>query len=100
MSINYTNNNFGDVAFNDQIIHLSEQAYVNNYGTDGGVRYYAKGVDDNGIEYLVAWDTTEAWDAEQEAYRADPDNFEASLQEEDACDWSSPVAVTPEDLDQ
>jgi hypothetical protein len=44
------------------------------------------------VEYLVAWDTTEAWDAEQAAYRADPDNFEASMQGEDACDWSSPVA--------
>jgi hypothetical protein len=93
MSIDDTNNNLGDVTFDGKIIHLAEQAYPNNYGTDGGVRYYAKGVDDAGSEYLVAWDTTAEWDAEQDAYRADPDNFQASLQEEDACDWSSPVDI-------
>ena len=93
MSIDYSANNFGDVTFEGKLIHLTEQAYANNCGTDGGVRYYAKGVDDSGVDYLVAWDTTDAWDAEQDAYRADPENFEASLQEEDACDWSSPVSI-------
>jgi hypothetical protein len=83
--------NYGTVTYNDKTIHLSQQAYADNYGTDGDVRYYAHGVDDNGVEYRVAWETTAAWDAEQAAYRADPDNFVASIEEEDACNWSSPI---------
>ena len=89
----YTTNNLGDVTFDGLLIHLTEQAYANNYGTDGGVRYYAHGVTDDGTEYLVAWDTTAAWDAEQDAYRADPDNFTSSIPEDQACDWSEPVAA-------
>ena len=91
--IDYTSNDFGDITFDGKLIHLTEQAYAENYGTDGGVRYHAKGVDDSGTEYVVSWDTTEAWDAEQDSYRADPDKFEPSMMEEYACDWSSPVAI-------
>lgn len=93
MAIDYTNNSLGDITFDGKIIHLTEQAYPNNYGTDGGVRYYARGVDDDGVEYVVAWDTTEEWNAEQDAYRADPDNFEVSIPEDEVCDWSDPVYI-------
>jgi hypothetical protein len=82
---------YGTVTYNGKTIHLTQQAYANNYGTDGDVRYYAHGIDDNGVEYRVAWSTTAAWDAEQDAYQADPENFTASLNEEDACDWTDPV---------
>jgi hypothetical protein len=73
---------FGNVDFEGITYTLTQDAYCDNYGTDGGVRYYAHAVDGAGNKYLLAWDTTQAWmDAE------DCDD------ESNACDWSSPVAA-------
>ena len=64
VSLDHTTNNFGDFTLdNGLVIHLTQDAYVSNYGTDGGVRYYAAGTDDEGNDYQVAWDTNAAWDA-------------------------------------
>jgi hypothetical protein len=91
MSIDYTGNRYGNVSVDGKLIHLTENAYADNYGTDGEVRYYAHGRDDQGNEYLVSWETTAAWDAQEEAARADPDNFVPTLEEESACDWGAPI---------
>ncbi len=105
-------NEFGTVTHEGVEYQLTEQAYASNYGTDGGVRYYASAIDLEGIFYEVAWDTTEAWDLsnEREKLRADsylkyPEEEErlAELEgmvlpdvsdESNACDWLSPVLVT------
>ena len=78
-------------------IHLTEQAHVSNYGTDGGVRYYANGVDDSGNRYKIAWDTTPAWDAACEALRNGEEPAEDAPDVEDesnVCDWNEPADIT------
>jgi hypothetical protein len=74
----------GTVEFNGITYTLTQDAYCDNYGTDGGVRYYAHATGPDGGEYRVAWDTTEAWDALDGEDRWD---------EGDACDWADPVEV-------
>jgi len=87
MSIDYSSNNNGDITWEGKTIHLTEDAYADNYHGYGDVvvRYYAHGVDDSGTKYLVAWDTTEEWDAK------DPEDFDGDA--ENACDWDNPVEV-------
>ncbi len=88
MSIDYTTNNYGDVTNGGRTIRLTDAAYPNNYGTEGGVRYYAPGVDDDGVKHLVVWDTTDAWDSRD----ADCDGDES-----EACDWGDPVEIRETD---
>lgn len=94
--IDYTANKLGTVYMDSfPPIHLDQQAYANNYGTDGGVRYQAHGRDDEGNVYLVSWGTTAAWDAMQADYKAngaDP-NWTPTIDEDEACDWDSPVKI-------
>lgn len=88
MSINYSNNKFGDIIHHGVVIHLTQQAFCDNYGTDGQVAYYAHGQDDAGNDYKVIWQTTAAWDAAQAA--ATPDEYSSLLDDEsNACDWDS-----------
>ena len=75
---------FGTVAWNGNTLRLQQQAYCDNYGTDGAVRYYAHAIDENGNCYRVAWDTTAAWDAREP---------EEANDESDACDWDNPVEI-------
>jgi len=84
---------FGTVNHEGVELALAQQAYADNYGTDGGVRYYAKAIDAQGNEYKVAWDTTAAWDAAEAAYQADPQNARPNEDESEACDWSAPAEV-------
>lgn len=106
---------YGTVTFEGVTYTLTQQAYVDNYGTDGGVRYYARAIDEAGNGYKIAWDTTLAWDASSyiaqcdlrgiavdpdtlAGFGVDPDFVPYSLEDEsDACDWDSPVAVVPND---
>ena len=53
---------YGTVTFNGVLYTLTQDAYCDNYGTDGGVRYYAHATDAAGNKYRVAWDTTIEWD--------------------------------------
>lgn len=96
---------FGTVDFEGKTYTLTQEAYVDNYGTRGGVRYYAYAADAEGNEYLVAWDTTPEWDAAQaEADAISQEYAPASAplglypslldDESDACDWTRPVEVT------
>lgn len=84
---------FGAVEHNGLTLALTQQAYVSNYGTDGGVRYYAAAVDAEGNEYRVEWDTTPAWDEADEAAQNGDDNGYCD-DESNACDWDTPAKVT------
>ena len=85
---------FGTVEHNGMTLALTQQAYVNNYGTDGAVRYYAAAIDTDGNDYRVEWDTTARWDAAEAAHKADPENNDAPEDESLACDWDSPAEIT------
>lgn len=102
---------YGTVKHDGKTLWLTDQAVCDNYGTDGGVRYYAKAIDSDGHTYNVAWDTTEAWDlAQEQAMLAAASNLDdeqaARLAELDdmvlpdvndesnACDWGAPARIT------
>lgn len=68
------NGEYGTVEFEGDLYILEEQPYVSNHGTDGGVAYYANAtkvgepLDDvfgdlERKKYLVAWLTTDDYDA-------------------------------------
>ena len=87
---------FGTVMNDSTEVAMTQAAYMENYGS--GVRYYAAGVDQQGNDYLIAWDTTNAWDEASESYQAairngsDPE-IGMLDDESNACDWSSPVEI-------
>lgn len=73
--IDYATNSFGDVKTTDgTVVHLTQQAYSVNYGTDGDVVYRAHGKDADGNEYMVTWQTY--------------DNADEIENEDEMCDWS------------
>jgi len=106
-----------NVKFED--LTLLQDAYINNYGTNGGVRYCAVAKDDDGNEYEVIWDTTPAWDmacelAKLEAWKEQCEDHNDDFSEEDAerlaelsekvnsslcddesnaCDWDNPTEI-------
>lgn len=103
---------YGTVDYNGKTYTLTQEAYVDNYGTKGAVRYYAHAIDEAGNEYIIAWDTTEAWDLATERAKLDAESYldEADAErlaelldlvlpdvsdESNACDWGNPVRVTP-----
>jgi hypothetical protein len=97
---------YGTVNFKGKTYTLTQQASAENYGTNGGVRYYASAVDANGNKHIVIWDTTPEWDAaqaeaEKVARRYAPQSapeyeYPAILGDEsNACDWDNPAEVTP-----
>lgn len=61
-------NKFGTVNFEGKELKLTQDAYVDNYGTDGEVRYYANAVDTEGNEYQVIWETTKEFDQSEELF--------------------------------
>ena len=75
------------VEYDGKTYLLTQQAYCDNYGTDGAVRYYAHAIDSEGNNYKVAWDTTETYDLMGELYRLDlkqqqqPEDFNDEDQE-------------------
>jgi hypothetical protein len=102
---------YGTIKHAGVTLWLTEQAVCDNYGTDGGVRYYAKAIGSDGNTYNVAWDTTEAWDlASERAMLSAESNLDdkqtARLAELDdmalpdvndesnACDWGTPARIT------
>ena len=101
---------YGTIEHDGKTLYLLNQAVVDNYGTDGMVRYYADAIDAEGVEYRVAWDTTEDWDMAREfaglMSRSNPSDSEIARIEElidmvlpdvsdesNACDWGSPVSI-------
>ena len=87
----------GSVMHGSTEIALTQQAYVEN-SARGGVQYQAVGIDQQGNQYMVVWDTTQAWDDAQEAYHAamrNGGNPDAGIlgDESNACDWEAPVSI-------
>jgi hypothetical protein len=77
---------------------LQQDAYADNYGTDGAVRYYAHATDNDGNDYIVMWSPSPAWEAAQQEARESNDwsDYPAILDDEgNACDWDNPVDVIP-----
>lgn len=69
-------------------IALIEPASMISWGTEGDIRYIARGVDKLLNKYLVIWDTTASWD------RAMEEKDENLLQDESyACEWDYPVSI-------
>lgn len=101
---------FGTADFGGATYTLTQDAYISNYGTAGCVRYYAHATDAAGDTFLVAWDTTEAWDlaCERASLEGESDLDGEQLarlgelqamglpnveDESNACDWANPVSV-------
>ena len=109
---------FGTVEVEGKTYWLTQMAYMNNYGTDGAVRYYANAIDEDENEYKVAWDTTQTWDDMNKMYLLEMNEADDNLSEEDteqleelrrkyegydalgyvedetnACEWDEPVEV-------
>lgn len=78
------------VEFNGVEYALIDDAQVGNYGTDGGVAYFAAAVDRTGSRHRVMWETTAEWDT-----RTEEEHAERAGDQSDACDWDAPVAVSP-----
>lgn len=107
-------------------ITLTGEAFADNYGTDGGVRYYSWGKlenkSGNQVDVRVAWDTTAEWDENAERYARllelvqdwrqggiteeeedELDELQNELagvdmgDESNACDWDNPAEVTLRD---
>ena len=100
----------GTVQHNGKTLYLTQQAYVNNEGTDGGVCYNAHAIDEDDNEYYIAWATTKTWDDNGIRYNeltdrygdegltdeelAELGNLEAYFNDEsDACDWDNPSEI-------
>lgn len=98
----------GEVVFKGKKYALIQSAYVDNYGMDGGVRYYAHAIDKIGKKYKVAWDTTAEWNKHQGGHEeqdasgykvigpvAHPDKMTCGFCEDEsnACDWDNPISV-------
>lgn len=115
MQLQYAAGVIEDSGHNDTLT-LTSMPEAGNYGTTGGVRYYASAVDQAGNRYCVAWDTTQEWAAMNAAYNkgyrdfADDDaqvladvideyGLDADwipcdpADETYACDWDSPASI-------
>ena len=108
------NNNYGTVTFEGKKYNLLREACATNKGTDGDICYHAPAERD-GIDYIVTWDTTEAFnDSDELSYLETMLNQGDELtmeemeryeylsihsdslfctDESNACDWDSPVSV-------
>lgn len=89
---------FGTVNFEGKEFKVTQQAYVNNDGTE----YYATAADKIGNKFLITWETTEKWNLSVELYglelrSKDLDvNMDGLVDVEDesnACDWDNPASV-------
>jgi hypothetical protein len=63
-------------------VYLTQQAEIT--GTIDDTYYTAYGVDKNGNEYVVEWNTTEEWDNLPDEAQEDQSN---------ACDWDNPRSI-------
>ena len=96
---------FGSVTHNGVEIAMTQNAYVDNFGANGGVRYYSAGVDANGNTYEISWDTTQPWDDANDRINAaglageEPDYIDIGMMQDEsnACDWDSPASVVMTD---
>lgn len=86
---------FGTITCDAGTFELLQDAYPENYGTDGGIRFYASARGVGGDTCRLGWDTTQAWKDNEAANQAAlsageiPDDLDYS----DACDWQKPNEV-------
>ena len=77
----------GTVEFEGQTLYLTQQAYIDNKGTDGDCVYRATAIDEKGNDYTVTWDAYET-DEENECYiDSEGDSMGSYDDESNACDW-------------
>jgi hypothetical protein len=81
VTINHTDNKFGDILWDGRILRLTQIAYVDNYGTDGDIVYRANAEDADGNDYIVMWEPYPEYAKELPA------------DESDSCDWENPVSI-------
>jgi hypothetical protein len=87
-------NNYGTVQHNGTTIRLTQGAYF--AAEQGQDPYYAaRGIDAQGNEYRVTWQTTQEWDEHVAAHEADREKGidTGHLDEGNACDWDNPDTV-------
>jgi len=109
---------YGTVNYEGKTYKMNQDAYPENYGTDGEIRYYATAIGPDGAEYNITWETTKGWDkANAEAKRVEELLAEQKLgylneaeetelatlldspntswldDESNACDWDRPIDV-------
>lgn len=88
---------------------LDDQAYVDNFGTDGGVAWQQDGVDAAGNRYRVMWLPTAAWQIAERFAKAEiagdeqlmaeiieengGDSFVDVQDQSNACDWDEPWSI-------
>jgi len=87
---------YGEVSLGNITVALTQDAYCDNYGTDGDVRYYADAIDTAHNPYRVSWDTVEGWS--NHIIGTDGDCIVEDCRgwcedESNACDWDSPVLI-------
>lgn len=98
--------NYGLVEFEGKTYELTQEAYADNYGTNGEICYkaFAKlqgDAEDN--TYLVIWETTDTWNEYTELhneylkendYTDNNSDWIAYLEDgSNACDWDNPISV-------
>lgn len=82
------------VTWDGRTINLAEEAQPGNYGTDGGVRYYAHGVRDDGARVRVAWDDQYPDHRDDGAGNCSVGGCTVNHDDGyNACDWDNPVDV-------
>lgn len=90
----------GTVEYQGKTIYLTQQAHADNTyrdGRNGDLVYRAHGIDTNGNEYRVEWETTAEWDDHQSRDEYHDHNGADTCgwceDESNACDWDSPSRV-------
>jgi len=79
--------NNGDVEYKGKKLYLLQQAYIDNYGTDGEVIYKTTAIDEDGKDYTVIWTP---YNNDGEYYYDDEGNYRGNVEDEsNACDWDN-----------
>ena len=65
--MNTNNRDYGTTQYEGETYIITCEAWVDNYGSNGDVAYYAYATKDN-KKYRVMWYTTEKWDKCTELY--------------------------------
>lgn len=93
---------FGTVTFNGQVFTLTQDAYADNYGSDGETRYYASAVDTDENDVKVSWTTTAAWDNSEKIFNLNQklEELTSNLSDEDHAErWIAEVKEEIEELE-
>jgi len=88
-------NDYGVVTLGGLTVRLTSDPECVNNGTDGGVRYQASAVGEDGQEYTVLWDTVDGW--EDHVWGEDgcvvEDCHGWCSDGANACDWDRPAEI-------